>query len=102
MASRYQNIKTKKYPSGKVGYVDVSYPNPTPSSQDYYIITKEGDRLDLIASDFYGDSTLWWVVAMANDLPGDSLFPPLGFQLRVPFNVSDALSAFDSANSNEE
>jgi len=99
MARRYENIGTYKGIDGKVIYLPTQYPKLAPTNEDYYIITKDQDRLDLIAYDFYGDSTLWWVVAMANDLPGDTMFPPLGFQLRVPANLDSALNAFDNSNS---
>ena len=56
--------------------------------------------MDLLANDFYGDPTLWWVIAMANDLDRDSMFPPLGFQLRIPNNANDAITEFDQLNNN--
>ena len=56
--------------------------------------------MDLLAQDFYGDPTLWWVIAMANDLDRDSVFPPLGFQLRIPNNSSEALDEFEILNRN--
>lgn len=99
MAKRYQNIKSQKTSSGKVGYLPSIYPTLEPSNNDYYIITREEDRMDLIANDFYGDPTLWWVIAMANDLPGDSFFPPRGFQLRIPGNATNAISKFNEENS---
>ena len=99
MARRYENIGTYKTDSGKVIYLPTQYPNLVASNNDYYIISRDQDRLDLIAYDFYGDSTLWWIIAMANDLPGDSMFPPLGFQLRVPADIDSALNAFDNTNS---
>ena len=37
---------------------------------------------------------------MANDLPGDSMYAPPGTQLRIPGNLSDALSAYNIENSN--
>jgi hypothetical protein len=37
---------------------------------------------------------------MANDLPQDSMFAPLGFQLRIPGNLSGALNEFNALNSN--
>jgi nucleoid-associated protein YgaU len=98
MARRYENTGTYKTPSGKVGYLPTKYPSLVPSNNDTYIIARAEDRLDLIATDFYGDPTLWWVVAMANDLPGDSMNTPLGFQLRIPGNLNDALNAYDQAN----
>lgn len=99
MARRYENIGTQKGTDGKTIYLPTRYPNLVASNEDYYIIARDQDRLDLIAYDFYGDATLWWVIAMANDLPGDSMFPPLGFQLRVPASADEALNAFDNANS---
>ena len=98
MARRYENIGTYKTLSGKVGYLPTKYPSLVPSNNDTYIVARAEDRLDLIATDFYGDPTLWWVVAMANDLPGDSMYTPLGFQLRIPGNLNDALNSYDQAN----
>jgi len=99
MARRYENIGTYTASGNKVIYLPTKYPSVTTSSNDYYIISQVTDRLDLIATDFYGDSTLWWVIAMANDLPGDSLFMPAGFQLRIPGNLNDAIQEFNSLNS---
>ena len=100
MASRYQNIGTQKSENGKIIYLPVKYPSLAPSNNDYYIIAREEDRFDLIASDFYGQPTYWWVVVMANDLPGDSMYAPPGTQLRIPGNLTDALSAYNIENSN--
>lgn len=100
MARRYENIGTYKTTSGKVIYLPTRYPSVITSNNDYYIIARAEDRLDLIATDFYGDSTLWWVISMANDLPQDSMFAPVGFQLRIPGNLSSALNEFDALNSN--
>ena len=100
MARRYENIGIQKTLSGKVGYLPTKYPSLVPSNNDTYIVARAEDRLDLIAMDFYGDPTLWWVVAMANDLPGDSMYTPLGFQLRIPGNLSDALNTYNIENEN--
>eukprot|EP01050_Picozoa_sp_SAG11_P000118 SAG11_NODE_2_length_63684_cov_167.801195_50_plen_100_part_00 len=99
MARRYENIETYTTNDGKIIYLPTKYPSVVPSNEDFYIITQATDRLDLIASDFFGDSTLWWVVAMANDLPGDSLVPPPGFQLRIPGNLDNAIQEFNALNS---
>ena len=42
------------------------------------------DRIDLIANTFYKDPTLWWVIALANDirLPDIQLNP--GTTIRIP------------------
>ncbi len=98
MASRYQNIGLQKVDNGETIYLPTKYPTLVPSNEDYYIIAREEDRFDLIAADFFGDSTYWWVVVMANDLPGDSMYAPPGFQLRIPGNLNNALTAFNVEN----
>jgi hypothetical protein len=100
MARRYQNIQVRKTLNKKIGYLPTFYPSVTVTNEDYYIIAREQDRMDLLANDFYGDPTLWWVIAMANDLDRDSMFPPLGFQLRIPNNANDAITEFDQLNNN--
>ena len=48
------------------------------------VVFKEGDRIDLIAADYYGDSRLWWVVADLNaDRFDDPLDIPVGTFVRV-------------------
>ena len=76
------------------------YPFIERNESDVFIETRIGDRFDMIAHEFYGDVTLWWIIAMANDIPGDSMYPPMGFQLRIPNNSADALNAYEKANTN--
>jgi phage tail protein X len=51
--------------------------------------TKYGDRLDTIAYNTYGDVTLWWVIALANNMT--DMLVPAGIQLRIPIDVSAVL-----------
>ena len=104
MASRYQIISIIKNDNGipsKSGnqmYAPTYYPAIEPKNDDNYIITGTEDRLDLIAYDFYGDSTLWWVVAMVNNLEGDSIYPPSGIYLRIPKNISEIINSYNNFN----
>lgn len=99
MASRYANISTTKLDgTGSQYYTTNVYPDIAPTDQDYYVITTVGDRLDLLAYNFYKDSSLWWVIASANALPGDSVFPPIGMQLRIPINIQAVLSNYKNVN----
>ena len=99
MQSRYQNIQTTKLNvTGSVYYQTNIYPEVQPINSDYYVITTVDDRLDLIAQDFYQDSSLWWVIASANALPGDSIYPPIGVQLRIPSNIPTILANYNSIN----
>lgn len=46
-------------------------------------VIQEGERLDNIAGEVYGDSTLWWLIATASGI-GWSLQVPPGTRLLVP------------------
>ena len=99
MQSRYQYIHTTKLNlTGSTYYQTNVYPEIQPTNADYYVITTVDDRLDLIAQDFYQDSSLWWVIASANALPGDSIYPPIGIQLRIPTNIPTVLNNYNSIN----
>ena len=99
MQSRYQNIPTTRLDlTGSTYYGTNIYPEVQPTNSDYYVITTVNDRLDLIAQDFYQDSSLWWVIASANALPGDSIYPPIGIQLRIPTNLKTILNTYNSVN----
>ena len=52
--------------------------------EDRYIFSREGDRLDLLAYEFYGDSRNWIILALANNLGKGTLIVPPGIQLRIP------------------
>jgi hypothetical protein len=99
MASRYQNIPiTKLNATGSLYYQTNIYPTIQPTNTDYYVITTIGDRLDLIAYDFYQDSSLWWIIASANALPGDSIYTPIGIQLRIPTDIQTILNTYNLQN----
>lgn len=104
MSSRYQIISTMKSDtgvtstSGKDMYKPTYYPSIYAQPNDTYIIAGITDRLDNIALDFYNDPTLWWIVAMVNDLPGDSIYPPQGAYLRLPKDLSSILAEYNQSN----
>ena len=62
------------------------------------IVNVPDNRLDNLANRFYNDRTLWWVIAAANNLPGDSLFVTPGTQLIIPKDISAILSKLDTIN----
>ena len=51
-------------------------------------ITKQGDRLDRLAGQFYGDGTLWWVIAAASGI-GWFLQIPAGVVLAIPTDINE-------------
>jgi nucleoid-associated protein YgaU len=99
MSYRYENIrKTKLSGNSTTYFVNAIYPDIPLSNNDNYVITTVGDRLDLLAFDIYKDQNLWWVIASANNLPGDSIYPPVGMQLRLPSNIESAINRFNAIN----
>lgn len=99
MQSRYQTIPIVRADvTGSLYYQTNTYPTVQPTDEDYYIITTVNDRLDLLALDFYQDQTLWWVIASANALSGDSIYPPIGIQLRIPTDITTILNNYISVN----
>jgi hypothetical protein len=96
---RYQNIPVIKNSLGKSYYRNNLYPQISLSSDDIYVMAVEGDRFDLLANQYYGDSSLWWVISIANEnLPQNSLYPPLETQIRIPANYSNILLNYTVIN----
>tara|TARA_Y100000034_G_scaffold74103_1_gene89142 strand:+ start:238 stop:507 length:270 start_codon:yes stop_codon:yes gene_type:complete len=82
--SRYKKtgLKVKKS-TGKSYRGTTLYKKIPETNEDIWVITQYGDRLDLIAYQFYGDATLWWAIAQANNIKG-SMKPAPGTSLRIP------------------
>ena len=56
MSANFRNTQIKRdKETGKNYYVNTVYPTIPSDSEDAYISTKNGDRLDLLAEEFYGD-----------------------------------------------
>jgi len=99
MNSRYKNIDILKNVKGKEYYSSTKYPDIPLSLQDTYVITTVGDRFDILAQQYYNNSSLWWVISIANpQLTQNSYYIPEGTQLRIPSNLSGILSEFENLN----
>ena len=72
------------------------------SLNDIYAVTVEGDRLDLIADQFYRDVDLWWIITTANPdiIRRDSFNLKPGIQIRIPDpnEVNNILRSFEQLN----
>jgi len=108
MINRYQNIPKTKI-DGKTVYKTSRYPEIPLSENDIYVISTQGDRFDVLAQQYYGDSSLWWVISIANTgnagagtllvLPQNSLIIPEGIQIRIPNNPLEVYNVFNVINS---
>lgn len=92
--SRYYNNPVKKTFDGKEVYRTRIYPNIPLKDTDVYVMTETGDRLDTLAFQYYEDSSLWWIIAAANNIHD----APMGLQdgtiLRIPLNYIQINSNF--------
>ncbi len=99
MSNRYTYANTKEQTGTKVVYFQSTiYPKILPTNDDIYIISGQGDRLDLLANKYYGDSKMWWIIATANNLNNASLSVEPGIQLRIPANTSDIMNKLEKIN----
>jgi hypothetical protein len=97
--NRYQNIPIIKNSTGTRYYKDNKYPRIPLSVDDIYVETTIGDRFDLLALQYYGDPSFWWVISVANELlPQNSLYIPVGSQIRIPINVSNIITTYNVIN----
>lgn len=97
---RYEQntILAEKF-TNKTYYKNKLYPNIPISSEDIFVITTVGDRLDLLAYTYYKNPEYWWIISMANNnVTKGSMFPQPGTQLRIPVNVNEVLRIFNELN----
>jgi len=96
MPSRYEDNLKKKLNDGRMVYRTKRYPPIPKLDSDIYIITQGGDRLDSIANHYYNDSSLWWIIASANNIHDPSFSVPEGTQLRVPTDYFKIVNEFNN------
>ena len=105
--NRYEDIEQIKNTNENVGTLGTTYykPNFYPqiplSSNDIYVITDFGDRLDTLAFQFYEDVSLYWIIAAANPevINFGSITIGVGTQLRIPTNINDIIRSYNNLNS---
>jgi len=51
---------------------------------------KEGERLDVLAHNKYGDGRLWWVIAAASNI-GWWMQVPAGTLIRIPSSIAEVI-----------
>ena len=100
MSDRLQNIRIIRNKDNKRYYNRIKYPEIPLNINDLYIKTTIGDRLDLLANRFYGDTQLWWVIATANmsKVRRDNFALKPNIEIRIPSNLRSILRDFDELN----
>lgn len=100
--NRFEEIQQKKTSKGKNYYRETFIPSVPEQEGDVYFITERGDRLDLLAYEFYKDVSLWWVLAAANPIPTrrDSYMIEPGHQFRIPVDPQTVIQEYYKLNNN--
>ena len=92
--SRYSNTKISrksllpKQKKNVSSYETTLYQRIPETNGDLYVISTEGDRLDNLAFQFYGDPSLWWYIAKANNITAMNV--PAGKSLVIPASTDFA------------
>ena len=100
MATRYQNLATEKYNGHTIFKTQGAFPqgffnrfNPT------IIVVDDTMTLDGLACEYYnGDGSLWWLIALANNLMLGSASLTNGMLLLIPMDSKSAISAVTNYN----
>lgn len=96
--NRYKRIDILKNNENTSYRRNIIFPKVPARSSDIYVISTAGDRFDTLALEYYGDSTLWWIIAGVNNSKKDSLAVKPGIQLRIPSSPQRIIDAYEELN----
>ena len=97
--NRYTFAQEDKRWDGKRVYKSLLYPVIPVAYNDIYVITNEVSTFDALANKYYKDSTLWWIISMANNnITKGALYPAPGTQLRIPTDITAVIRQFNQFN----
>jgi|TARA_Y100000310_G_scaffold225261_1_gene227295 hypothetical protein len=97
--SRYKftGKKIDKYTGNRVQKTTL-YPEIRIGDGDQFVYPIDGDRLENLAYRYYGDSTLWWIIAQANKIRDGSFGLKPDEKLRIPRNVPQIVQDLQAIN----
>jgi len=92
--SRYSTAKIIKDENNIRHSTTTIIPVVPNSVNDIYINITSPHRLDKLAYEFYGNSSLWWIIAVTNGLGKGTLYAKQGTRIRIPSkdNIQDLIS----------
>lgn len=96
--NRYSNTKIQDRFDGRRVYKSTIYPSIPQSNSDLLIVSNEGDFLDTLAYKYYGDPTLYWIIANANNIGKGRFSVQSGLTLRIPTNINEIVNKFNRLN----
>lgn len=96
--NRYDGIEVLRGMNGRRFKKTTLFPIIEPHVDDIYIIGQVGDRLDNLAFKYYQDSSLWWIIARANNIGKGDLTIEVGTQVRIPQNQFEIIDKYKELN----
>jgi len=99
---RLENVHVNSQHYNQIGLDSTIFPKIIRKPSDTVIVAKSTDRLDLYAHRFYKNRTLWWIIALANNLPGDSFFIEPGTQIFIPRDIANITNRMRKLNTRGE
>ena len=96
---RYKNtlVKTDKNTGYRV-YGITLYPTIPIQDGDEFIYPFDGEKLDGLAFKYYQDTSLWWIIAGANNLRDGGFALDPSVEIRIPQNIHPILEEFRRLN----
>tara|TARA_B100000900_G_C20466576_1_gene669550 strand:+ start:65 stop:367 length:303 start_codon:yes stop_codon:yes gene_type:complete len=95
---KYTEIQNDKVNKKKV-LTTTLYPDIESKDSDVIYYAKFDDSLMTLANKFYGDQTLWWIIARANNFQGRTKFT-VGQKLVIPMDIGDVVKQLNKLNTN--
>ena len=94
---RFTGIKIDKDTGNRVMKTTL-YPEIKIDNGDRFVYPIDGDRLENLAYRYYGDSSLWWIIAKANGIRDGSFGLKPDEKLRIPSNIAQIINDLLSIN----
>tara|TARA_B100000035_G_C20503627_1_gene337939 strand:- start:55 stop:336 length:282 start_codon:yes stop_codon:yes gene_type:complete len=91
--SRYKNTTVNRDKNGKNYYSSTIVRGIPLSDSDLFIFPLDGDRLDILAQRYYGDSNLWWIIAKANNVADGTFGLDPEKRIRIPIDIEKILQS---------
>tara|TARA_Y100000310_G_scaffold311685_1_gene358192 strand:- start:232 stop:531 length:300 start_codon:yes stop_codon:yes gene_type:complete len=91
MPSRYKYTKLKTTKAGHRILKPTLYPHIPIEDSDLFVYPIYGDKLDTIAFRYYKDTSLWWIIAKANNIDKGVIGLDPNTQIRIPMDIEPIL-----------
>ena len=99
MFNRYAEARIKTSSTNQSRYLKPTlYPNIEEKDSDIIHNVRAGERMDVLAHQYYEDVGLWWVISRANRLDPSDIGLKASSKLRIPIEIADVLRKFRSIN----